>query len=292
MRRPSRLRIAGAGEDATQPEITVGVATFNRAALWKEKLLSRSLLDQTDRDFELLIVDDGSTDLTVSELLRLRDAGELPDSTRIFSSHWPDKRAVMASAMVQNVIIREAKGEAIVFLDDDGWVEPTLVAYLKYLRCAREFGLGVYYGDVLFHDPKTKKLLYRDIRWTQRNEWPDAIFPVKPWECWGPIFLAPTHVLREIGGHDAVVHSYRGSDARLGSRLYQAIPSYFVARKEMRFHHLGPSWFQKKFAEGKKREIRENHKFEHARQLTDELVKNGGIEYWADKRFSDYVHEL
>ena len=54
------------------PLITVGVSAFNRKAYLEESL--RSLECQTFRDFEIIVVDDGSTDGT-GEMMREKFPG-------------------------------------------------------------------------------------------------------------------------------------------------------------------------------------------------------------------------
>ena len=49
-------------EDQKSPLITVGVSTFNRKTYLRESL--KSLENQTFRDFEIIVADDGSTDGT------------------------------------------------------------------------------------------------------------------------------------------------------------------------------------------------------------------------------------
>lgn len=95
-----------------QPQISVIVPVYN-----VEKYLSRcieSILSQTFTDFELLLIDDGSTDRS----------GEMCDEyakkdTRIRVFHTKN-RGVSAA---RNLGLDNAKGEWISFVDSDDWVE-------------------------------------------------------------------------------------------------------------------------------------------------------------------------
>ena len=109
------------------PQISVIVPVYN-----VEKYLSRcieSILSQTFTDFELLLIDDGSTDRS----------GEICDEyakkdTRIRVFHTKN-RGVSAA---RNLGLDNAKGEWISFVDSDDWVED------DYLR-------------TLFHEAKLNK---------------------------------------------------------------------------------------------------------------------------------------
>jgi glycosyltransferase involved in cell wall biosynthesis len=102
---------AGPAAPKALPAITVITPAYNVAPYIREAI--ESVLRQTFRDFEYIIVDDGSTDQTVEEIHRL-----LPADARlklITAEHG-------GSASARNVGLRRASGEFIAFLDgDDRW---------------------------------------------------------------------------------------------------------------------------------------------------------------------------
>ena len=92
-----------------EPVVTVVIPTYNRAHLITRAL--RSVLAQTFTDFEIIVVDDGSTDDTETVVISLDDA-------RVHYYRQPNAGASAA----RNYGMREAKGEFIAFLDsDDEW---------------------------------------------------------------------------------------------------------------------------------------------------------------------------
>ncbi len=103
-----------------KPLITVVIATFNRCDVLKvtlEKLASQSV---SVSDFEVLVVDDGSSDGTskmAEQMMRL-----LPYRLRYFSheNHGP--------GYTENRGIREAQSSLVLLMADDIWAEPQLLA--------------------------------------------------------------------------------------------------------------------------------------------------------------------
>ena len=114
---------AGFPSSARQPLITVAICTRNRAALLEKTI--RSVLAQPGDNTEILIVDNGSTDNTTELVTRLA-ATDL----RVKIVHEPQ----MGLSFARNRALREAKGDWVVFLDDDAIPEPGwLAAYRRFL---------------------------------------------------------------------------------------------------------------------------------------------------------------
>lgn len=100
--------------------ISVIMLTYNRESLVGRAI--ESLLAQTYRDFEFIIVDNGSTDRSgqIAEEYAKKDP-------RIQVIH----RAQGNIGAGRNTGLDTARGEYIAFIDDDDFVEPT---YLEYLH--------------------------------------------------------------------------------------------------------------------------------------------------------------
>lgn len=88
------------------PKISVIIPTYNRAAFLKEAI--ESVLGQTYRDFELFVVDDGSTDDTSSLVCAIFDP-------RVRYSYQDNAGRCQA----RNFALSQAQGQYIAFLDDD-----------------------------------------------------------------------------------------------------------------------------------------------------------------------------
>lgn len=133
------------------PTVSIIIPTYNRARLVGRAI--QSALDQTYQDFEVIVIDDGSTDNTEEIVKSINDP-------RIRYVRHSENRGGSAA---RNTGIKVAHGEYIAFLDsDDEWLPEKLQHQLKILREAdEEVGL-VYSGFVrVYPDGKVKG--HRDV---------------------------------------------------------------------------------------------------------------------------------
>jgi len=98
------------------PEVSVIIPCYNQGAYLDEAV--ESVLAQTFRDFEIVIVNDGSTDEVTNRLL----ADYRKPQTRVIHT---DNQGV---AMARNSGIREARGKYILPLDADDRIAPPYLA--------------------------------------------------------------------------------------------------------------------------------------------------------------------
>jgi glycosyltransferase involved in cell wall biosynthesis len=117
------------------PAISVVIATFNRAEYLPATI--DSVLDQSFKDFELIVVDDGSTDDTRSVLERY--------GSRLKYLYQPNGGASAA----RNQGVRHAKAAWIAFQDSDDLSLPNHLASLfgharKFPACGMVFANGNY----------------------------------------------------------------------------------------------------------------------------------------------------
>jgi glycosyltransferase involved in cell wall biosynthesis len=109
---------------APAPKITVITPAYNVGPYIAEAV--ESVLGQTYRDFEYLVVDDGSTDQTAAEV---RKRTPVDRRLRLINAEHG------GSANARNVGLRLAKGEFIAFLDgDDRWHRQFLERQLALLE--------------------------------------------------------------------------------------------------------------------------------------------------------------
>lgn len=102
-------------------ETSVIIPTFNRASLLKKAI--ESVLAQTYKNFELIIVDDGSTDGTCKMIASY--------GKNIRSFHQDNQ----GPACARNTGIKNAQGSFLAFLDsDDHWKKEKLEIQIKAMR--------------------------------------------------------------------------------------------------------------------------------------------------------------
>lgn len=120
---------------ANQPLVSIVTPTYNREDFLGEAI--QSVIDQTYGQFELIIVDDGSTD--ESEALVERFALNDP-RIRYFKQHN------QGQSVARNRGIKESQGEFICFLDSDNkWFPDKLEASVKAFY--DEPSVDIVYGD-------------------------------------------------------------------------------------------------------------------------------------------------
>lgn len=112
--------------------VSVALPAFNRGHIIREAI--ESALAQTYRDFEIIVVDDGSRDNTSEVVAQIQDP-------RIRCIRLEQNKGVAAA---RNLILREARGELISFLDsDDLWKPSKLEKEVDFLERHPEAG-GVF----------------------------------------------------------------------------------------------------------------------------------------------------
>jgi hypothetical protein len=179
----------------TDPAVTVVVTCFNYGRWLSESV--GSVLAQTFTDFELLIVDDGSTDDSLDAARRLAAGDE-----RITVITQPNSGQ---PAIPRNLAISRARGRYIVCLDADDRLGPNVLE-----RCAAE----------LDADPRA------GLSWAQLQEFgnSDKLCPHLDWSLdrlrsWN--FLPCTTMFRRdaweaAGGYNTNVRGFEDWDLWLG----------------------------------------------------------------------------
>ena len=136
----------------TNPEISVIVPIYNAARFLKQNI--RSVLRQTYKEFELILVNDGSTDESLS-----------------VCKSFKDERIVLVdkenegSEKTRLVGLQKARGKYICFIDADDWIVPDylqqlLIPAVKYdvdVVCVNAYKVLDRYGMI-----KKKMFRYSD----------------------------------------------------------------------------------------------------------------------------------
>ena len=114
------------------------IATYNRAH-WL-KLTIENILQQRARDWELLIVDDGSTDNTAQTVANFSDT-----RIRYFYREHGERCAA------RNFGLTQARGEFVIFTDDDDFLHPDMLARTQEVHSKTSAGL-IYMGSQIIDE--------------------------------------------------------------------------------------------------------------------------------------------
>jgi len=107
------------------PTVSVIIPTYNRAHLVGRSI--QSVINQTYQDFEIIVVDDGSTDNTEDIIKEFQKK----DKRIKHIKHNKNK----GGSAARNTGIRAARGEYIAFLDsDDEWMPTKLEKQTSYFN--------------------------------------------------------------------------------------------------------------------------------------------------------------
>jgi len=206
------VNAAGAGRVAGgKPAVSVIVPTFNRAGFLKQAL--DSVRAQTWRDYELIVVDDGSTDGTAA----LAEAYP--------GARWLRLPVNGGVSRARNRGILQARGRFICFLDsDDSWLPGKLERQMRWMR-----------------DNPQSLVCYTDEIWIRRGV---RVNPMnKHRKLSGDIFerslalciVSPSSVLMRREVFDAVGGFDEGlevcEDYDLWLRIAARFPVHFLAEK-------------------------------------------------------------
>ncbi len=177
------------------PLISVIVVTYNRARFLKEAL--ESIKRQTFKDYEIILVDDGSTDNT-REI-----AKEYPGIRYIYQEHSGISRA-------RNTAVKAAIGKWIATLDsDDLWETDKLQKQVDYLLTHPDCRI-VFTAFRNFTDIPEDKL----ERW-QQNLLKNSI------NYYLPSALIDTGLFEEIGLYDESLEYGEDTDWTLRLKMYK-----------------------------------------------------------------------
>ncbi len=131
------VRQSGVASGSRSPGVSVVITTYDRAERLRQAL--ESVAAQTYRDFEVIVVDDGSTDHTrqIAESF----SGRVPSLRYVRQVNGGQSKAL-------NTGIRMARGEYLAFLDDDDvWVPQKLARQVPMLEI--DPGIGLVYSAVV-----------------------------------------------------------------------------------------------------------------------------------------------
>ena len=189
--------------------VSLVVSTRNRAMRLPEFFASLSRLEAPAGGWELILVDNGSTDGTAEAIRAFAAAAPFP-------VHGV-QAATPGLSHARNAGVSHAAGRIVAFTDDDCYPQP------DYLRAIVDvfdrYQPGVLGGRVVLHDPADARVGVRDV--PTAFEIAPRTF-VRPGVMHGANMAVRREVLDDIGGFDPLLGA--------GTRCMAAEDTDFVAR--------------------------------------------------------------
>lgn len=196
--------------------ISVIMLTYNREGLVSRAI--ESVLAQTYRDFEFIIVDNGSTDRSG----QIVDEYAARDS-RVRVLHR--ERGNIGAG--RNTGLDAARGEYIAFIDDDDWAEPDFLAFLYRLAEENRADVAVCgAADKIFDEKKimTAEEALIELMWRKKY---NMAFPTKLFRR----ELVEKLRFPEEGSYDDIALMYKLL-AEAERVAYHGLPKYTFYRHE------------------------------------------------------------
>lgn len=184
-------------EKTKVPKVSVVLATYNRRHLLPETI--DSVLNQTFKDFEFIIVDDGSTDDTQSLFEGYKDSR----IKYIYTKNQGRSRA-------RNYALSLVRGELIAFIDSDDMFLPTkLERQVDFLDKNSDYGMIYTACDVIDDFGKKIPVVY-DAK-TSGNIYYDVAFYLPVTICL-PTVMVRKSVLDQAGHFDEAMVRFEDTD--------------------------------------------------------------------------------
>jgi hypothetical protein len=217
---------AAGGVVEQPPSLSLVMATYGRAEELKPAI--GSLLAQTDRKFELIVVDQNKDDRIVPMLRQAREAGL---EVRHIRQDIPNL------SLARNVGLDHARGAIIAFPDDDCWYEPDVVATVRQTFLARSGSLDGIVARWVESDPEGKR--------PQDDISGEAWRRFRGGDATSFTLFLPTDRLREIGGFDPMLGTGRWFGAAEETDLILRLLASGARLRyvpDARIHHAHADW--------------------------------------------------
>lgn len=212
--------------------VSVIIVNWNGAAVLPRCL--QSLGKQTYRNYELIIVDNGSTDRSCEGL----------------EEKWPGIKVIRFSenkgfAVANNEGVRQAVGDWVALLNSDAFPEPDWLSQL--VSAARNYADGFFFGSTLLQAEQPELLdgtgdVYHisGLAWRRHHKKPRYLIGNEIEEVFSPCAAAALYhrkTFLDVGGFDENFFMYH-EDVDLGFRLrLQGYRCLYVPKAVV--HHMG-----------------------------------------------------
>ena len=200
-------------------KISVQICSFNRWSLLKRALEALFQQDLPKDQYEIVFVDDGSTDETLAMAQEM--AKTAPCRMKVLTK----KNDGLPRA--RNVGIRACEGDIILFMDDDTFADPALLR--EHIAFHDQYPKAVVQGWV----NHIADLDYNGPRRYTMDDYSRSFF-------WTSNVSVRRKFVNEVGGFDEDFQEYGYQDMELGSRLRKLGLKKYVNNKAIVSHYKPP----------------------------------------------------
>lgn len=254
---PPRHEPSAQRRDAPSPSPTstcsVIIPTYNRAGLLRHTLDSLVRQSLPDAQYEVIVIDDGSSDSTADVVEEYRE--------RLNLHYFFQEDKGWRVAEARNIGIAHAEGEVCVFVDSGVVLHSDCLGehLASHEAAAGPIAVCGYTYGFLFDKPQLEQLA-RSVDFSDADadiemmrdtgKWADAreLFYSKygdefshvpaPWVMyWTCNASARTAQLRSVGAFDVQIRSWGGGDIDLGYRLYLDGAGFMLNRAAAAVHY-------------------------------------------------------
>ena len=251
-----------------------------------------SVCQQTFKDWELIVVDDGSTDNSATICEKFIEEALQTIHNTLYIIHQTNSGVSAA----RNNGVAKASGNYIAFLDADDWWEPTFLE--KMLQLIEDYPeAGLYACNYVYYKPgKTHVALNIP---TGYINYPKAYYEGGAMPVWTGAAIMPRAVFNEMGGFPLGIKL--GEDFLLWAKIAMQYPVAFLneslawynndvpvnLRATRNLHHPNNHMlFRMDSIASSLSPLASNLKSDW-QALLDKLRVNGLLEYWMSKEYHD-----
>lgn len=238
-----------ASSTKAKKKFSVVVCTYKRNQSLEDALMSLARQTASKQDFEVIVVDNYPGDSGLDEIIeRVRKTGfsRVVDCLRLV--HCP----VLGLSYARNAGIAEARGDIILFLDDDAVADPDIVQqYLAAFESKKDMGLIG--GHITLKRPETINMVWKEgweRYWSQFITGYRELTEVTQWWefPWGANWCARRKALLQIGGfrgrYGRHGNDFSGGEEIIAASLMQQLGySIGILPQAHVLHQVDPSRF-------------------------------------------------
>lgn len=285
-----------------QPKLSVIIPLYNKAPYVRKAL--ESVLAQTYTDFELIVVDDGSTDGSaeiaeqfIDERLKVKDSNNSIAETNAYNlspiNYKLIRQANAGVSAARNNGVAQAQGDYLTFLDADDWWEPT---YLEQMaRLIEDYpDAGLYACNYVYYKPGKTRIALNIP--TGYINYPKAYYESGAMPVTSITAVIPRNVFDEMGGFPIGIKL--GEDFLLWAKI--------ALQYKVAFLNEALAWYNNDVPVNLRATRNLHHPNNHMlfrmdniasslksdwQSLIDKLRVNGLLEYWLSKDYHSQAAE-